>query len=130
MGFAGSGYKELIAPASLLPVAMARNQIPIIRDVNLPGVSLLTMERPIGLRHNSPTVCRKYRPVRNRMLAPSLGIKLEPKAIKRNPEARNARPKDCLKGAATLIPFLANLTHMALIIGANMIMKPALKLWK
>ena len=55
----GSGYNELMVPASLLPVAIAINQIPIIREVNLPGVSLLTIDNPIGLKNNSPTVCKK-----------------------------------------------------------------------
>src|SRR3954469_14159555 len=117
-----------MAPASLLPVAIPRNHMPIISDVLRPGGSLLTIDRPIGLRHNSPTVCRKYNPVRNKILAPSLGMELVPNAINKKPEARNARPNDCLKGAAGLMPFLANATHMALIIGANIIMNPALKL--
>ena len=125
---AGSGYRELIVPASLLPVAIARNHIPIISDVNLPGVNLLTIDRPIGLKQSSPIVCKKYRPVRKRILAPSLGIALQPNAIKRKPEARNAKPRDCLKGAAGLMPFFASQTHSALMIGANMSIKPALKL--
>src|SRR5439155_10288414 len=49
-------------PASLLPKAAARNQIPIVRPTSFSGASLVIVLRPTGLRQSSPTVCRKNRP--------------------------------------------------------------------
>ena len=92
----GSGYNELIVPANLLPVATAKNQIPIIKEVKRAGDNLFTIDKPIGLKHNSPMVCKKYTPVRTKMLAPLVGITLEPKAISQKPIAKKPSPSDCL----------------------------------
>src|SRR5687767_708808 len=84
----GSGYNALIVPASLLPVAIAMNHIPIMSEVNRPGASLFTMDKPIGLKNNSPTVCRKYNPVSHRILTLTVGSSETPNAINKNPNAR------------------------------------------
>ena len=72
-------------PANLLPVAIARNQIPIINEVKRAGVNLFTIDKPIGLKNNSPIVCIRYKPVRKKMLAPASGMFLAPKAIIKKP---------------------------------------------
>ena len=43
-------------PLILLPIDVLRKNPPIIKAVNRGGLSLLTSERPIGLRQSSPTV--------------------------------------------------------------------------
>ena len=46
-------------PASLFPVAIDKNHTPIIEPTIRLGASFVTVERPTGLRHNSPIVWRK-----------------------------------------------------------------------
>jgi len=46
-------------PASLLPVAIERNHTPIMAPAIRRGASFVTIERPTGLIHSSPIVCRK-----------------------------------------------------------------------
>ena len=108
----GSGYNELIVPANLFPVAIAMNQIPIIKEVNLPGLSLFTIDNPIGLKNNSPTVCKKYNPVNQSMLTLIAASPVVPKAINKNPKARKPRPIACFKGAGGAKPFFANFSHI------------------
>ena len=43
-------------PESLLPIEVARNHPPILREVMRTGLSLETIERPMGLNSNSPIV--------------------------------------------------------------------------
>lgn len=126
----GSGYNELIVPASLLPVAIAMNQIPIISEVNLPGVNLFTIDKPIGLKNNSPTVCRKYKPVNQSMLTFNKGSPVVPNDINRNPSASRPNPIACFIGAEGSIPFLPNEPHKTAKIGASITINIGLKLWK
>jgi len=45
------------------PVAIDRNQTPIMGTHHAAGgPAFVTIESPTGLRHNSPMVCRKYKP--------------------------------------------------------------------
>mgnify|MGYP001559663432 CR=1 FL=1 len=46
-------------PESLLPIAMQRKKPPIMTATSRGGASLLTSERPIGLRQSSPMVIQK-----------------------------------------------------------------------
>src|SRR6188508_411199 len=55
------GISALRVPANLLAAALARNQVPIIRDESLSGASLETIDKPMGERHNSPMVCIMYK---------------------------------------------------------------------
>ncbi len=125
-----SGYNELNKPANLLPVAIAKNQTPIINEVNLAGVNLFTIDNPIGDNQSSPIVCKKYSPVRKIMLAPRAGMLLAPIEINKNPAAKNANPIDIFLGDAGSIPFLFNHAQNIVNIGANNMINPALKLWK
>ena len=50
------GSSPLMKPDILLPMAVARNQPPIIRPTSRLGDSLVTRDRPIGERHSSPMV--------------------------------------------------------------------------
>src|SRR5262245_17049110 len=59
----GSGIelkKPAANPASLFPTALARNHTPIIKPTIRIGASLVTTLRPTGLKHISPTTCKKY----------------------------------------------------------------------
>ena len=47
---------ELSTPDSLFPIEVAKNQPPIIKDVNLGGLNFETSESPIGLKKSSPIV--------------------------------------------------------------------------
>src|SRR2546422_10997531 len=44
-------------------MAIERNHTPIIAPTILGGASFVTMERPTGLKHSSPIVCKKYKPM-------------------------------------------------------------------
>ena len=48
--------KLLNTPESLFPIDVARNHPPIIKAVNLGGLSFETSDKPIGLKNNSPIV--------------------------------------------------------------------------
>ena len=50
------GIKALNVPANLLAAALAKNQVPIIKEDKRKGASLETMDKPIGDKHNSPIV--------------------------------------------------------------------------
>ncbi len=47
-------------PDSLLPMEVARNQPPIISEVNRGGATLETSDKPMGDRKSSPTVITPY----------------------------------------------------------------------
>ena len=58
----GSGielYSDAAFPASQLPMLVERNQMPIMNPAARSGASLVIALKPTGLRHNSPSVCRK-----------------------------------------------------------------------
>ena len=46
-------------PAKRLAIELLANQTPIIKDDNLSGDNFVTIDKPIGDKHNSPTVCIK-----------------------------------------------------------------------
>jgi hypothetical protein len=50
------GSSPLMKPLILLPMAVARNQPPIIRPTRRLGDSLVTSDRPMGDRQSSPMV--------------------------------------------------------------------------
>jgi len=54
LGFPASGYKPLNMPANLLAVAIDKYHIPISKEANRTGASLLTIDKPIGDNINSP----------------------------------------------------------------------------
>ena len=54
--FPASGYSVLNVPASLLEVAIDKYHTPISNEANRTGDSLLTMDKPMGDRLNSPIV--------------------------------------------------------------------------
>ena len=124
----GSGYKELMVPASLLPVAIAINQMPIINDVKRPGVNLFTMLSPIGLKKSSPTVCKKYKPVSHMMLTLIAGSFVVPKDMNKKPSASKPRPTACFIGAGGSTPLFPNRPQSIAKIGAISTMKIGLKL--
>ncbi len=43
-------------PAMVLPMAVPRNQVPIMRLTNFGGASLVTFDKPTGDRQSSPNV--------------------------------------------------------------------------
>src|ERR1700756_588047 len=51
---------EAKMPDRLLPIPVDRNQPPIPRPTRRVGASLVTIDRPIGDRHSSPTDCSTY----------------------------------------------------------------------
>ena len=51
-----SGYKQDKNPANKLEAAADKNHTPIKRETNLAGESLVTADKPIGDKHNSPKV--------------------------------------------------------------------------
>ena len=51
---------ELSTPDSLLPMEVAKNQPPIIKEVRRAGLNLETKDKPIGLRKSSPIVITAY----------------------------------------------------------------------
>ena len=53
-------YKLAICPASRLPKKLDINQTPINMDMYFMGASLVTMDNPMGERHSSPVVQKKY----------------------------------------------------------------------
>src|SRR5689334_2618706 len=123
----GSGYSELMVPANLFPVAMAKNQMPIINDVKRPGVNLFTMDKPIGLKNNSPTVCKKYKTVNHNILTFKDGSAEVPKDINKKPKARKPRPIACFIGAGGSMPRRPNLPQRPAKMGANSTIKIGLK---
>ena len=58
VGKLGSGYNVLNCPASMLAKALVKNHTPIMRQQNLAGESLDTIDNPIGDMHSSPNVKR------------------------------------------------------------------------
>src|SRR5438094_9322634 len=105
-------------PASLLAAAFARNQTAISNDANFKGDNLLTSERPIGERHNSPQVCNAYIPVSQIILTFIPGCTFfTPNAIHKYPSARSNSPRAILVGdEGSLFP---NLSHSHARTGAN-----------
>ena len=53
------GKRAESVPESLLPSAVAMNHTPRTSPVSRSGASLLIVLSPTGLRHISPSVCRK-----------------------------------------------------------------------
>lgn len=45
-------------PEKLLPMAVLKNQPPKANPAREAGTSLLTIDKPIGDKHNSPMVCK------------------------------------------------------------------------
>ena len=83
-GFPFSGYNPLSIPANLFAVADDKNHTPINKDAKRGGESLFTIDKPIGDKHNSPIVCKKYRPVSQSILDFAVSeMSFTPKAISR-----------------------------------------------
>ena len=51
---------ELRTPDNLFPMDVAKNQPPIIKEVNRGGLNFDTSESPIGLKKSSPIVITAY----------------------------------------------------------------------
>src|SRR5690606_31132286 len=69
------------------------NQMPITSPSNRAGASLVIVLRPTGLRHISPTVCRKNRP--SSQIGPTLlpsAVSLAAGIIQTKDRATNSRP--------------------------------------
>lgn len=61
---AGIAIKVPMIPAKYCPKALAKNHIPIIKPTILGGDNLVIADKPMGDRHNSPVVMKKY-PIAN-----------------------------------------------------------------
>src|SRR3954464_2551785 len=87
-------------PDRLLPIPTDRNQPPMPRPTRRVGASLVTIDRPIGDRHSSPTDWMKYtvNRVQNGIL-PCTSTRVDSAYIKR-PKARplKIRPRPNLRG--------------------------------
>ena len=62
-------HKPESIPDNLLPTEIARKNPPIIKAVILGGESLETNDKPIGDKHNSPTVITPYDAINHQELA-------------------------------------------------------------
>ena len=56
-------------PLNLFPMAVAKLQPPIIKAVKRKGDYFDTMDKPIGLKNNSPMVITPYEPINHQALA-------------------------------------------------------------
>src|SRR3954468_18828258 len=118
-------------PDRLLPMPVARNQPPMPSPTRRVGASLVTIDRPIGDRHSSPTDWITYTAnrVQNGIL-PS-GLTSDPSA---NISSRNAaplkiRPRPNLRGIDGFTLRRASITQMAAMIGAQTMTAIELTLW-
>src|SRR5215212_12198647 len=91
--FPFSGYKALNTPANLFAAAFAKNHTAINKEANLKGANLFTNDKPIGDKHNSPQVCKKYIPVSHIILTFTEGFtSFTPNAIHKYPSASKNNP--------------------------------------
>src|SRR5512139_1439537 len=87
-------------PERLLPIPVDRNQPPIPRPTSRTGASLVTIDRPIGDRHNSPTTWTTYVAisVQNGILPSSLTRFDSANISSRNARPLNIRPRPNFRG--------------------------------
>ena len=85
-------------------MAIERNHTPIIAPTILGGASFVTIERPTGLKHSSPIVCKKYKPMSHHGLTSTPGscailaagmIRANPSPTKINPSANFTGLEGC-----------------------------------
>src|SRR6195256_5604421 len=81
-------------PPTKLPSESERNQTPIIEPTSRVGASLVTVERPTGLRLNSPMVWKKDTATSHQKLTGPLCEAIHAAmATTRNPRPRLKRPR-------------------------------------
>src|SRR6478752_6679900 len=85
-------------PASLLPHAAARNQTPSTSPTKPGGASFVMIERPIGDRNSSPTVCRKNSATSHNGLTLPSAVSRAAGTISKNESPRKAKPSTNLTG--------------------------------
>src|SRR5262245_61420670 len=116
-------------PDRLLPMPVDRNQPPMPNPTRRSGASFVTIERPMGERHNSPTDWITYtmNSVQNG-ISPAALTMLESASInsaKASPLKMSPRPN--LRGMDGFI--LPILTHSHAMIGANAMMASEFTDW-
>src|SRR3954464_13800117 len=84
----------------LLPIPVERNQPPMPRPTRRTGASLVTIDRPIGDRHSSPTDCTTYTAnrVQNGILPTESIRKVSAYISRPNAAALNRMPRPNLRG--------------------------------
>src|SRR6266850_182703 len=74
-------------------MAIDRNQTPIIIPTIRAGESFVIVLRPTGLKHNSPSVCRKYTPTSQKGDTRPAPVKVEANATSTNATPAKSNPK-------------------------------------
>src|SRR4051812_42609454 len=91
---------EAKMPDRLLPIPVDRNQPPMPKPTRRVGASLVTIDRPIGDRHNSPTDWITYtmNKVQNGILLSVPTSEDRENQSRPNAAALNSMPKPNLRG--------------------------------
>src|SRR5690606_12164391 len=117
-------------PDRLLPIAVDRNQPPMPKPTRRTGASLVTMDRPIGDRHSSPTDWITY--TMNRVQDGIFSVCGSTRLFRANISSRKARPlkmmpRPNLRGIDGLA--LPIFTQIQAITGARVMMASELTDW-